>query len=84
MSKKEVEKKVDGLLEGDTSEMTLSDMIDKVGGDVLSYPDQVYRLRRRHEEDTDEPMEEDDFGRSESRIGEQMFPGISERLSEEG
>lgn len=73
---------IEDLLKTDTSELSLSDMIAKVGGNVLDRPDDVYRLRKRHENDSGIQMEEDDFGIREKDGIHGAFPEIVKSLND--
>lgn len=70
------------LLKADTSKMSLSDMIAKVGDSVLEDEDGLYQLRKRHEADSSIPMEEDDFGNGERNGIHESFPEITKSLND--
>ena len=73
---------IEDLMKTDTSKLSLSDMIAKVDGDVLNRPADVYRLRKRHEEDSGIPMEEDDFGIREKDGIHGAFPEVVKSLND--
>jgi len=74
--------KLDELLAKDTNGMSLSQMIDAVDG-AMDDENVILAIRKRHEEDTGIPMEEDDLGKLFSVKMEMAFPGITIRLNEE-
>lgn len=74
--------KLDELLAKDTNGMSLSQMIDAVDG-AMDDENVILAIRKRHEEDTGIPMEEDDLGKLFSVKMEMAFPEITTRLNEE-
>lgn len=67
------------ILDQDTSNMSLTDMINQLTPSD-HYDEDVLQLRLRHEDDTGIPMEEDEIGEEMGDLAHQMFPGIEERL----
>lgn len=74
--------KLDELLAKDTNGMSLSQMIDAVDG-AMDDENVILAIRKRHEEDTGIPMEEDDLGKLFSVKMEMAFPEITTRLNGE-
>ncbi|MBQ3290189.1 MAG: hypothetical protein IJH50_12335 [Kiritimatiellae bacterium] len=74
------------ILKQDTSDKSLTELIEMLDSDEVDNEHAILQLRLRHEEDTGIPMEEDDFGiqfqmRMHS-LAERMFPRIVKRLKE--
>lgn len=73
---------IDELLKTDTSGMSLSEMISKIGDSILANPNALYLLRKRHESDSGIPMEEDDFGIKEHDMIHGAFKEIEKSLTD--
>lgn len=78
----------DEILKTDTSKKSLNELVNMLDSEIFDDPelfgDEVLKLRRRKEDETGVPMEEDAFGVQEAELMRNAPQSVLDALSDAG
>ena len=78
----------DEILKTDTSKKSLNELVNMLDSEIFDDPelfgDEVLKLRRRKEDETGVPMEEDAFGVQEAELMRNAPQSVLDALADDG